>query len=198
MMKKDLEHIVSDKDAFVVKNSGKVYLFHRPHVQKRGKEEFYMTISEIMNWNELVEGECVPSSCGGGEPKEMMLGDEIVKIYPAKWEERIGWGPPPLEIEPNTYLALVHSMDSIDKAYKAFLMLFKLKGNEFTLIGESPGYVLTPTMTYELYGDRPLVTFPTGMVLVDGTIYIAYGAADAVIGIAKADLSALLAVVSKN
>ncbi|UXD22936.1 hypothetical protein IPA_09750 [Ignicoccus pacificus DSM 13166] len=196
MMRKDLENIISDKDAFVVEADGSVYLFHRPHVNVNGKEEFYMSISKIENWEELNEISDEPlGSCGGGTPKEMKLSKDIFKMYPAKWEERIGWGPPPIEVEPNTFLALVHAMDGIDKAYKAFLLMFKIKGDTVEVIGESPGYVLTPTLTYEIYGDRPLVTFPTGMVLVDGTVYITYGAADAVIGIARADLSALMAVI---
>ncbi len=197
MIRKDTPNVISDKDAFIVESEGTYYLFHRPHVFENGNESFYMTISKIENWGsmERLAEETIVGPCGGGEPLEMVLSKEMVRIEPAKWEERVGWGPPPIEIEPNTYLALVHAMDSRDKAYKAFLLMFKLTSEGFEVIAESPGYVLTPTYTYEIYGDRPLVVFPTGMVVVDGEVYVSYGAADAVIGIAKADLTALMSIM---
>jgi len=200
MMRRDLEGVISDKDAYVVRSSERTYLFHRPHVVENNEEKFYMSVSEIKNWDELLSlsESQEPMPCGSGKPKEMELGPELLRVEPAKWEERVGWGPPPVEVEPNTFLALVHAMDGRDKAYKAFLLLLRMNNSEVEIIGESPGYVLTPRMTYEIYGDRPLVTFPTGMVLVDGYVYVAYGAADAVVGIARADLSALLASIVRK
>ena len=185
--KRDEVGVVSDKDAFVLVKDGRAYLFHRPHVIENGEEKFYMAISEIMNWSEIVNA---------NETKEMELSEPIVKIYPEKWEERVGWGTPPIEVAPSTYLALAHALDRTDMAYKAFLILFKLKGGEFELLGTSPGYVMTPITRYEIYGDRPMVVFPTGLVRVDNDVYVAYGAADAVIGLARADLSLLISLAS--
>jgi beta-1,2-mannobiose phosphorylase / 1,2-beta-oligomannan phosphorylase len=52
--------------------------------------------------------------------------------------------------------------------------------------------VFEPKEQYELYGQVPNVVFPCGAVVVNGIIFIYYGGADSVTGVATMPLSALL------
>lgn len=44
---------------------------------------------------------------------------------------------------------------------------------------------MEPKEIYEIYGDRPYVVFPCGAGIVKDKIYLTYGGADSVIGIAE-------------
>lgn len=60
------------------------------------------------------------------------------------------------------------------------------------LIARTKGYLLQPAVPYELDGLVPNVTFPGGAVIVQDELYVYYGAADTVIGLAKGNLKELL------
>lgn len=60
------------------------------------------------------------------------------------------------------------------------------------LIARTPGYILQPVTSYETEGLVPNVTFPEGAVIVDGKLYVYYGSADTVIGLATCKLDDLL------
>jgi predicted GH43/DUF377 family glycosyl hydrolase len=70
------------------------------------------------------------------------------------------------------------------------------------LIARAPAFLLEPVADYERNGLVPQVTFPSGAVIVEGDIgatssseknlYVYYGAADTVIGLATCKLNALL------
>ena len=60
------------------------------------------------------------------------------------------------------------------------------------LIARTPGYILQPITDYEREGLVPNVTFPEGAVIVGDELFIYYGAADTVIGLAKCKVDELL------
>jgi len=60
------------------------------------------------------------------------------------------------------------------------------------IITRAPGYILQPVTDYEREGLVPNVTFPSGAVIVGDELYVYYGAADTVIGLAICKLNDLL------
>jgi predicted GH43/DUF377 family glycosyl hydrolase len=60
------------------------------------------------------------------------------------------------------------------------------------LIARTPGFILQPVMDYEREGIVPQVTFPEVAVIVGDELYVYYGAADTVIGLARCKLDELL------
>ncbi|MCL5781884.1 MAG: glycosidase, partial [Patescibacteria group bacterium] len=63
------------------------------------------------------------------------------------------------------------------------------------LIGTAPSYILQPTTDYEREGLVPNVTFPEGAVIVGDELFVYYGAADTVTGLAKCKLNDLLGYI---
>ena len=60
------------------------------------------------------------------------------------------------------------------------------------LLARASGYILQPVTDYERIGLVPNVTFPSSAVIVENELYIYYGAADTVIGLATCKLDELL------
>ncbi|MCK4470942.1 MAG: glycosidase, partial [Anaerolineae bacterium] len=52
--------------------------------------------------------------------------------------------------------------------------------------------ILEPEEEWELYGDVPNVVFSCGQVMTDDALYVYYGGADRVIGLATADKEQVL------
>ncbi|MDP3948045.1 MAG: hypothetical protein Q8Q41_05165 [bacterium] len=60
------------------------------------------------------------------------------------------------------------------------------------IIARAPGYILQPATDYECRGLVPNVTFPSAATIVGDELYVYYGAADTVIGLATCKLDELL------
>ena len=60
------------------------------------------------------------------------------------------------------------------------------------IIARAPGYILQPVTDYEREGLVPNVTFPSAAIVIDDELYVYYGAADTVIGLAICKLNGLL------
>jgi len=56
---------------------------------------------------------------------------------------------------------------------------------------------LAPNADYERFGKVPNVVFSFGNVVLDGRLFIYYGAADSVVCVATVDLDNLLALIRK-
>jgi len=65
------------------------------------------------------------------------------------------------------------------------------------LIARAPGCILQPVATYEREGLVPNVTFPEGAVVAGDNLYVYYGCADTVIGLATCKLNDLLDYITK-
>ncbi|MHA1617551.1 MAG: glycosidase [Candidatus Njordarchaeales archaeon] len=174
--------IVSDKDAFLVDIDGRLVLFHRPHTYDH-TEEFLCTVTEVSET--IIQGEKI---------KEFLVNGTKVVLKAAPFEEKIGWGTPPIKVG-KEYLLFLHGVDQETKEYKVFAVLIN---RNLEIVAVTPYYVMKPKEPYEKYGDRPLVVFPCGAVKIDDKVLISYGAADIAIGFGEIDLSEIMSILDKN
>lgn len=181
-------HIISDKDAFLVKHNGRYYLFHRPHMDD---ESFYLTISKIDVNKDLL-------SIDVEYPREIIVRNTVEILRPSKFEEKIGWATPPIITGKNKVIAFVHAVDTEIKAYRMFALELELKNDEIIVTAVTPSYIMEPKYMYEVFGDRPYTIFPCGLWRVDDTYIISYGAGDYMVGIGEIDLSALYGFLDKG
>ena len=182
-------HVISDKDAVIVKTSSGAYLlFHRPHMDD---ENFYLVVSEIPKDVIGSEGEGI---------EEVEVQSPTIVLEPAKFEIKLGWATPPIEVETDTFLALVHGIDNVVECYRTLALLLKYdKDTGIRPIAISPYYVIEPKLSYEIFGDRPYTIFPCGLCKLDNNrLLIVYGAGDYVIGFGEIDLNELMSIVDKG
>jgi predicted GH43/DUF377 family glycosyl hydrolase len=104
----------------------------------------------------------------------------------------VGGGCVPIETAAG-WLLIYHGVcDSIDGyVYSACAALLDLKNPE-KLIARLPYPLFKPELDWELKGEVNNVCFPTGAIVVEGILYIYYGAADERIGVASVNLMQLL------
>ncbi len=113
-----------------------------------------------------------------------------------KWDNvKVGIAAPPLEM-PNGWLLLYHGVSNPGNIYKLGAALLA-KDHPAEVIARSDVPLLTPEMKYEREGQISNVVFPCGAVVMDGTLFVYYGGADSVIGVATADLAELVASLKK-
>ncbi len=182
--------LISDKDAFVVDTStDEVLVFHRPHMMD---ENYYLTISRIKK-KDLLEIKTP------GTMREIELKDTKIVLEPASFEIKLGWAAPPIEIERDTFLTIIHGIDRDIEAYKVFAAIIKYEKDVGAYIKAlTPYYIMEPKLLYEVFGDRPYVAFPCGMSLLDNEkIIISYGAADYTIAFGEVSLDAILSELDK-
>jgi len=172
--------VISDKDAFLVKSNGKLYLFHRLHMRD---ENFYTVISEVPM--ESLEADGL---------KEVIVKNTSLALHNEEFEEKIGWSTPPVDVG-GEYVVLLHGIDKETKVYRVFGILMNKK---LEIIAYTPHYIMEPKEPYEIFGDRPFTIFPCGAVLIDDSILISYGAGDSAIGIGRIELSELMEIFDKS
>lgn len=105
-------------------------------------------------------------------------------IFPRKgmWDSRkVGIGPPPIKIREG-WLLFYHGV-SDEGVYRVGVLLLDPK-NPLRVIARSDEPLMEPEEWYERWGQVPNVVFPCGAVLIDDTIFIYYGGADTVVGVA--------------
>jgi predicted GH43/DUF377 family glycosyl hydrolase len=98
-------------------------------------------------------------------------------------------GAAPLKTEKGWLL--IYSAEGMSNTWTVAAALADLH-EPHKLIARTPGYLLQPVTDYEREGIVPQVTFPEGAVVVDDKLYVYYGAADTVIGVATCTLAELL------
>ena len=172
--------VISDKDAFLVKTRDGLKLFHRPHMKD---EKFYLTISDVPE--NVLEFD---------EFKEVSVTNTTLVMEHAKFEDKVGWGTPPVRVD-GELLLLLHGVDAETKMYRVFAMLMN-ENCEVTAV--TPHYIMEPKEPYEVFGDRPFTVFPCGAQLVDDSLIISYGAGDSAIGIGEIDVSELMSILDSN
>jgi len=118
------------------------------------------------------------------EPTLLMQGE-------TDWEsKKIGGSCPPLRTD-HGWLHLYHGVSEQDKAYRVGAVLLDLD-NPSKIIARTRQPILEPEFDYETKGIYNGCVFPTGNVVVDGTLYVYYGAADKYICVATANLKELV------
>jgi predicted GH43/DUF377 family glycosyl hydrolase len=168
-----------DKDAviFPKRIDGKIILLHRisPNIQAA----YFESVEDIIKpplsyWEE-----------------HMANLEAFTLLKPKqKWEARkIGSGPPPIETD-RGWLLIYHGVDD-EKSYKVGAVLLDLD-NPLKILGRTTEPLLEPSVWYEHWGCVPEVVFPTGVALLDNTLYTYYGAADTTCCVATVNIHDLL------
>ncbi|CAN5873137.1 glycosidase [soil metagenome] len=115
---------------------------------------------------------------------------EVLRPRPGLWDgKRIGAGGPPIETEAG-WLVIYHGYNEHHIYCMGVALLDRDDPSRVLKRPKKP--VLAPKETWEIKGDVPFVVFGTGNPVVDGTVYLYYGAADRVVGLATANLGELL------
>ncbi len=108
----------------------------------------------------------------------------VMRPRPGTWEHlKIGIAGPP-EKTPYGWLLIYHGVDA-DKVYRLGVALLDLE-NPARVIKRQDEPILEPEEEWELHGDVPNVVFSCGQVLTDEKLWVYYGGADTVIGLATA------------
>lgn len=132
-------------------------------------------------------------------------GTKFIKSYyndnPAwgnSWDSSVrGVGPTPIKTDLG-WLVLYHAMDKNDpNRYKIGAIILDLK-NPANILFHSPSPILEPEEYYENNGYKWGVVYSCGAVVKDGTLFVYYGGADKVIGVASILLADLLSDLKKH
>mgnify|MGYP003869143147 CR=1 FL=1 len=163
-----------DTGLFPEKINGKYAIVHRP-----GKKGTHMDFTnagmeiafsdDLYNWY----GSTLVMSAGSQD-----------------WEShKVGWNIPPIKTEKG-WLMVYHGVDE-DSVYRLGILLLDL--NDPTVVKKKQDEpVLEPELEWELHGDVPNVVFACGAVLIENELWVYYGGADKVVGVAKGDVREFL------
>ncbi len=190
VLKRGLRELtISDKDA-VLLDVGEpewIYVLHRPHLMN---EVHYLAASKVSR--------SILDQRGGVTEFEVV--DTKVIMEPARFEYKLGWATPPVELRQNEYLVLIHGVDREMEGYRAFAAMLRYdKDVGLRVVSVTPYYILEPKMVYELYGDRPFVVFPCGVARVNkNELLTVYGAADFFVGFGLVNLDEVLSLLDKG
>ncbi|MBI2980451.1 MAG: hypothetical protein HYY41_06480 [Chloroflexi bacterium] len=106
--------------------------------------------------------------------------------------EKIGIAAPPIETEWG-WLLLYHIVTrSNGKVYYCVSAALLDIDQPWRVIARRKTHLLEPEMPYEKEGQVANVVFPCGAVVINGQLFVYYGGADSVIGVASMKLSELL------
>ncbi|RPH59513.1 MAG: glycosidase [Chloroflexi bacterium] len=106
------------------------------------------------------------------------------------WDElRVGGNAAPIETECG-WLMLYHAYNN-EHVYRLGACLLDLD-DPSKVIARPKDFIFEPAELWELRGDVPNVVFSCANPVVDGTVYVYYGGADHVIGLATCPLNDLL------
>lgn len=118
--------------------------------------------------------------------------EEYRWIAPRKgmWDSRkVGIAAPPIKTKEG-WLILYHGV-SDNGVYRVGAVLTDL--HDLTkIISRTDEPIFEPETEYEKIGQIPNVVFPCGAVVIDGKIFMYYGGADSVVGVATAEVEKLL------
>lgn len=114
----------------------------------------------------------------------------VMEPRPGNWDcKRVGAGGVPIETECG-WLVLYHAYD-YEHVYRLGAALLDLE-NPTRVIARPRDFLMQPEETWERKGDVPHVVFSTANPVVDGTVYVYYGGADRVVGVATVSKAELL------
>ncbi len=115
---------------------------------------------------------------------------EILNPRPGMWDGvKVGIAGPPVKTKKG-WLLLYHGI-SRSKKYRVGAVLLDLE-DPTVVKARTAVPVFEPEESYERNGLIPNVVFPCSLIVRNGTVYIYYGAADSVIGVATIKLEDLL------
>lgn len=113
------------------------------------------------------------------------------------WDSaKVGITAPPIRTKYG-WLLLYHGVSKSHNTYRVGALLLDLKDPAIVL-ARSSDPIFSPEEDYEKNGIVPNVVFPCGMVERGGKLFIYYGGADKVIGVATIKLSVLLSALVRG
>jgi predicted GH43/DUF377 family glycosyl hydrolase len=113
-----------------------------------------------------------------------------------KWDNvKVGISAPPLETEFG-WLLIYHGVSDPGSVYKVGAMLLDYN-DPYKILARTDEPIIEPMMDYEKVGVVPNVVFPCGAVIKDDTLFVYYGGADKVIGVATIPVKSLLQLLGK-
>ena len=117
---------------------------------------------------------------------QKMFHHKLVMTAKAEWEgNKVGAGPPPVKTD-NGWLLFYHGVDK-NSVYRGGAVLLDLK-EPWKVLARTSDPILEPEEEFEINGDVPNVVFPEGVVRIDNSLIIFYGAADKVCCAARVDI----------
>jgi predicted GH43/DUF377 family glycosyl hydrolase len=118
---------------------------------------------------------------------------EPIQLAPQTWfREKWGIGPTPIKTDEG-WLVIIHGVwRAINYVYRLGVILLDLE-EPSKVIGQCPGFILTPREEYERVGETFNCVFSNGAILEpDGELKIYYGAADTCVCLATAQIQDLV------
>lgn len=162
---------VDDKDTclFPTKIGGKYFLFHRMGTDICGDD------LSSLNFEKEKVNKCI-----------MVFGPK-----PGSWDSgKVGISAPPIKTKKG-WILLYHASSHNHHVYRVGAVLLDLKDPTIVL-ARSTDSIFEPVEQYEKEGIVPNVVFPCGLTVREGLIYIYYGGADKVVGVATMELDVLI------
>ncbi len=118
---------------------------------------------------------------------------EVMGPREGMWDSaKVGIAGPPMKVE-GGWLMLYHGVSARSR-YRVGAAL--LADDGVTVLARAADPVFEPEEPYELVGEVNNVVFPCGAVIRDDTVFMYYGGADKVVGVATASLSRILKALS--
>ena len=113
------------------------------------------------------------------------------------WDsEKVGISAPPFKTKYG-WLLLYHGISKHSHTYRVGALLLDLK-DPTNVLARTSDPIFEPQEKYEKEGVVNNVVFPCGMVEKDGLLFIYYGGADTVVGVATLKLEFLLKVLTRD
>lgn len=112
---------------------------------------------------------------------------------PGFWDsKKVGLAAPPLKTKAG-WLLFYHGV-SDDNVYRVGAILASLR-DPADIIARTDESIFEPRQDYEKIGQISNVVFPCGAVIIGDEVFMYYGGADTVVGVAKIELSKLLKIL---
>lgn len=152
----------------------------------------YVMLTRPMEWAGEGYGCDVPSIWISFSDDLQEWTEHTLFAKPETWweDKKLGASCPPIRTDKGWFF-LYHGVASRDDAYRVGAMLLDLEHPE-KIIARTKDFIMEPEFDYETSGYYNGCVFPTGNVVVDGTLYVYYGAADRYCCVATADFDALV------
>ena len=113
------------------------------------------------------------------------------------WDSsKVGISAPPIKTK-NGWLLLYHGVSKSHNTYRVGAVLLDLKDPAIVL-ARTTDPIFAPEEKYEKEGIVNNVVFPCGMAVQDGLLYIYYGGADTVVGVATIELDIILKALTRD
>ena len=123
--------------------------------------------------------------------REWLEKEGYISPRPGRWDSaKIGIAGPPMRTEKG-WLLVYHGVSQADKNYRLGYLVMDIN-DPFRVIFRSEYPILEPVENWEKQGIVNNVVFSCGSVIKDGKLFVYYGGADRVIGVASIEMDKLL------